>query len=884
MKNASNILIPILIAILAVIAWALLNRPAEEPPWPNRLQGFSFAPMRAEHDPTIKNYPTTEEIDQDLALLQGTVHAVRTYTVESTLAATPGLAAARGLNVNLGAWIDDDFETNETELERLREILAKGYRNLVRVTVGNEAILRADVSVAELIDYLERVRKMTWLPVSTAEPWHVWLKHPELADHVDFITIHLLPYWEGVPIDQAVDYSIQRFNEVKQAFPGKEVIIGEVGWPSNGRRNRGAEASLANQTRFLRRFLAHAEQERYVYYVMEAFDQTWKTKIEGATGAYWGVYNTDREPKFAFTQPVVRIPHWQELAGISIVMAILLLVFVYRDSAMLSSKGKGFLALVMYGISTAAVWIVYDYTRLYMTPATAIVGVLLLVGGIGVIVLVMAEAHEWAESLWLRKWRRPFPRHSVPDEALPLVSIHVPAYNEPPELLRETLAALAALDYPRFEVLLIDNNTKDPAIWQPVQAECERLNAQPSGPRFRFFHVDPLAGYKAGALNYALRETDPAAEVIAVIDADYIVRPRWLRDLIPAFQDPQVAIVQAPQDYRDANQNAFKAMCMAEYRGFFHIGMVTRNERNAIIQHGTMTMIRRTTLAAVGGWAEWCITEDAELGLRLFEEGHKALYIPCTYGRGLMPDTFADFKKQRYRWAYGAVRILKHHRRELLGTRKTTLSAGQRYHFVAGWLPWFADGFNLLFNFAALAWSIAMVMFPLQVTPPYMTIALIPLVLFVFKISKSFLLYRRRVIATLRQSFAAGLAGLALSHTIARAMFGGLFSGKLGFYRTPKLARAPAFIKALADAREEALFVIAFWLAAGLMMLRYDSYMLDLRVWVAVLLVQSIPYFAAVVVSLISAAQSLPAQLVGPMQDMTDPDLLSKPSASNQDN
>ena len=177
-----------------------------------------------------------------------------------------------------------------------------------------------------------------------------------------------------------------------------------------------------------------------------------------------------------------------------------------------------------------------------------------------------------------------------------------------------------------------------------------------------------------------------------------------------------------------------------------------------------------------------------------------------------------------------------------------------------------------------------MVMFPLQVTPPYMTIALIPLVLFVFKISKSFLLYRRRVIATLRQSFAAGLAGLALSHTIARAMFGGLFSGKLGFYRTPKLAQAPAFIKALADAREEALFVIAFWLAAGLMMLRYDSYMLDLRVWVAVLLVQSIPYFAAVVVSLISAAQSLPAQLVGPMQDMTDPDLLSKPSASNQDN
>jgi hypothetical protein len=215
------------------------------------------------------------------------------------------------------------------------------------------------------------------------------------------------------------------------------------------------------------------------------------------------------------------------------------------------------------------------------------------------------------------------------------------------------------------------------------------------------------------------------------------------------------------------------------------------------------------------------------------------------------------------------VRILRQHRREFVGTRKTALSAGQRYHFAAGWLPWFADGFNLLFNLAALAWCVAMVMFPLQVTPPYMSIALIPLVLFTFKMSKSFLLYRRRVTATLRQSIAAGLAGLALSHTIARAMFAGLFSGGLGFFRTPKMAKAPAFIQALADAREEGLFVIAFWLAAVLMMLRYDAYMLDLRVWVAVLIVQSIPHLAAVVVSLISAAQTLPASLVGAMPEMT---------------
>lgn len=867
MNRSINIVIPILIAVLTVAAWWLLNRPSDEPPWPTRIQGFSFSPMRADDDPSRKQFPSIEDIEADIALLQGRAHAIRTYTVEGTLAAVPRLAAAHDLNVTLGAWIGPDRDANEREIKRLGEVLNEGNRNLVRVIVGNESILRDDLPVPDLVSYLKRVRQLTYLPVSTAEPWHVWLTHPELVEEVDFITIHLLPYWEGLPLDQAVDYALNRYKEIKDTYPDKAIIIGEVGWPSNGRRNRGAEASTANQTRFLRRFLAQAEAKNYIYYVMEAFDQPWKARTEGATGTYWGVYNADREAKFEFSQPVVRIPHWRELAGLSVVMGVLLIAFLYRDSSTLSKRGKGFLALITYAISTAAVWIVYDYTRQYMTPATVIVGLLLLIGGVGVIVLLMAEAHEWAESIWLHKWRRPFPLRMVPDDQLPFVSVHVPAYNEPPDLLIETLDALAALDYPRFEVLVIDNNTKDPAVWEPVQAYCAQL-----GERFRFFHVAPLAGYKAGALNFALRETDPRAEVIAAIDADYIVTAQWLRHLVPGFMDPEVAIVQAPQDYRDADQNAFKAMCMAEYRGFFHLGMVTRNERNAIIQHGTMTLIRRKTLDEVNGWAEWCITEDAELGLRLFEAGHKALYIPCTYGRGLMPDTFDDFRKQRYRWAYGAVRILLHHRRELFGRRPTALSAGQRYHFIAGWLPWFADGFNLLFNFAALGWSVAMVMYPDTVTPPYITVALVPLVLFVFKMSKSFFLYRRRVTATLRQSIAAGLAGLALSHTISRAMFGGLVTGKLGFFRTPKMAEAPAVIRALADAREEALFAFAFWFAAVLVMMRDDAFMLDVRIWAAVLVVQAIPYLASVLVSLASAWQKLPASLVGvmPMMDCNE--------------
>jgi cellulose synthase/poly-beta-1,6-N-acetylglucosamine synthase-like glycosyltransferase len=535
---------------------------------------------------------------------------------------------------------------------------------------------------------------------------------------------------------------------------------------------------------------------------------------------------------------------------------------LFARSRTLRKRGRSFLAIIVYAATTTFVWVLYDYTQQYLSVTNVAVGALLFTGMVGVILVLLAEAHEWAEAHWVTVRRRAFEPQSALDAELPMVSVHVPAYNEPPEMVMETLDALARLDYPRYEVLVIDNNTRDPAIWQPVEAHCRKL-----GARFRFFHVDPLAGFKAGALNYALAHTASEAEVVAVIDSDYMVERRWLRDLAPLFSQQRMSVVQAPQDYRDAGANAFKAMCHAEYRGFFYIGMITRNERNAIIQHGTMTLIRRATLAKVGGWAEWCITEDAELGLRIFEAGLEAAYIPRSYGGGLMPDTLLDYKKQRFRWAYGAVQILKRHARELFG-RSSKLTLGQRYHFLAGWLPWLSDGFNLVFNIAALYWSVAMAMFPQDIDPPLMVFSALPLALFAFKIAKLLHLYSTRVGATLRQTLAAALAGLALSHTIGLAVLSGLFTRDQPFFRTPKRAQAHAFLQALADCREEILMMLALWLCAWGVYVEVGTVMSDLGVWVAVLLTQSIPYFAALLLSLVSAFPSLPARLIGSADDM----------------
>ena len=175
---------------------------------------------------------------------------------------------------------------------------------------------------------------------------------------------------------------------------------------------------------------------------------------------------------------------------------------------------------------------------------------------------------------------------------------------------------MARLDYPNFECIVVINNTPDPALWRPVEEHCQTL-----GERFKFVREDKLLGFKAGALRLALAHTAPDAEIIGVLDADYVVQPDWLKDLVPLFADPKVGLVQAPQDHRDGDRSAMHHAMNGEYAGFFDIGMVQRNEANAIIVHGTMCLIRRAALIAAGGWSSDTICEDTDLGLTILELG-----------------------------------------------------------------------------------------------------------------------------------------------------------------------------------------------------------------------------------------------------------------------
>ncbi|MBI6910046.1 glycosyltransferase [Pseudomonas sp. SIMBA_059] len=845
-KFGLNLVVVLAIAALFTGFWALINRPVTTPNWPEQISGFSYSPFQQGQFPQKDQYPTDDQMRQDLAIMSKLTDNIRTYSVDGTLGDIPKLAEEFGLRVTLGIWISPDLERNEREIQRAIEI-ANSSRSVVRVVVGNEALFREEITPEALIVLLDRVRAAVKVPVTTSEQWHIWEKNPQLAKHVDLIAAHILPFWEFIPMDKAGQYVLDRARDLKKLFPKKPLLLSEVGWPSNGRMRGGNETSPADQAIYLRTLVNKLNRQGYNYFVIEAFDQPWKVSDEGSAGAYWGVYNAARQQKFNFEGPVVAIPQWRVLAIGSVVLALLSLTLLMIDGSALRQRGRTFLTFIAFLCGSVLVWIGYDYSQQYSTWFSVTVGILLALGALGVFIVLLTEAHELAEAVWTHKRRREFLPVEGDSHYRPKVSIHVPCYNEPPEMVKQTLDALAALDYPDYEVLIIDNNTKDPAVWEPVRDYCETL-----GPRFKFFHVSPLAGFKGGALNYLIPHTAKDAEVIAVIDSDYCVSPNWLKHMVPHFADPKIAVVQSPQDYRDQNESTFKKLCYAEYKGFFHIGMVTRNDRDAIIQHGTMTMTRRSVLEELG-WADWCICEDAELGLRVFEKGLSAAYYHDSYGKGLMPDTFIDFKKQRFRWAYGAIQIIKRHTASLLRGKDTELTRGQRYHFLAGWLPWVADGMNIFFTVGALLWSAAMIIVPTRVDPPLLIFAIPPLALFVFKVGKIIFLYRRAVGVNLKDAFCAALAGLALSHTIAKAVLYGFFTSSIPFFRTPKNADNHGFWVAISEAREEMFIMLLLWGAALGIYLVQGLPSNDMRFWVVMLLVQSLPYVAALIMAFLSS-------------------------------
>ena len=820
-------------AAIHAAAWHLTDRTAAPADVGGAIDYVSYSPyLRGEDPKTHRQNIAAQQIERDLAVVAGVAQGVRTYSTIDGIDQVPEIAGRLGLNVSLGAWVGDTPERDRSEIEAVVQ-LAKQHRNVRSILIGNEVLLRAERTPDELIALIQKAKRQVRVPVSTGEIWYEWMENPKLASAVDFLAVHILPYWEGIAPEQAVSYTLEKIELLRKTYPGKRIVVAEFGWPSQGYNRLDAVPGQLLQAEVIRDFIAEAERRGIEYNIVEAFDQTWKTN-EGSVGAYWGLFDADHNAKFPMTGLVAtQDAVWKAAAGLAIGILLSILGLRYRRPTLAHALAFSLCANALaFGIAAALAYPFENYMN-FGVSVMWIIGVLMLLPLTMVTLTKMQELSEVLFGQGPRRLINVLGRRPLNGSA-PKVSIHIPAYREPPEMVIETLNSLAALDYPNFEAIVIVNNTPEARYSAPVAARCREL-----GERFKFLDVT-CSGFKAGALNIALEHTAPDASVIAVLDADYVVEKNWLTDLVPFFDDPKVALVQAPQDHRDGAGSPLKTLMNSEYAGFFDIGMVQRNEDDAIITHGTMCMVRRSALDQVGGWGTDTICEDTELGLRLFEAGYQALYTNYRYGRGLLPDTFKAFKTQRFRWAYGAMQIIRKHWAHMLpGAR--TLSPAQKFHFVSGWSLWFSDALGTLASILNLIW-VPVVIF-VGVVIPTIAFTVPILAAFIVNLLHCVLLYGKRVRMPPRHIPGAAIAAMSLQLTVARAVLVGMVRDSLPFRRTEKggNARSGSDNPAL----WETVLGVLLALSAIILMAINTMHVVEMTLFASTLLVQSLPFLAA---------------------------------------
>ena len=326
-----------------------------------------------------------------------------------------------------------------------------------------------------------------------------------------------------------------------------------------------------------------------------------------------------------------------------------------------------------------------------------------------------------------------------------------------------------------------------------------------------------------------------------------MVQPDWLKDLVPHFADPRVGLIQAPQDHRDDARSLFHRVLNAEYAGFFDIGMVQRNESNAIVVHGTMCLIRRAALEEAGGWSSDTITEDTDLGLSILERGWTAHYTRRRYGHGLLPDDYQSFKTQRHRWAYGGLQICRKHWRRLLPNR-SRLAGPQRAEYLIGWMNWLgAETLGVAAALLNLMWVPVVAFAGIALPDSVLTLPVV--IVFLVNILHFSLLYRLRVRMPMRYAVGAAIAAMSLQLTIARAVALGLFKDTLPFLRTAKGSKKSAL--GAFPARWEAVIGTLLVAGAALLWFTNSDEVREIYVFAIVLVVQSLPFLATVGMALL---------------------------------
>lgn len=310
-----------------------------------KLTSLSFAPFREGYSPLEEKFPLPQHIEEDLKLLADKTHSIRTYSSLGGLEPTPELARKYGLSMIQGGWLGYGVQDNQKEMAALIQSANANQDVVKRVIVGNEVLLRGEMGVDKLINYIREVKKAVKQPVSYADVWSMYMKYPQLIKEVDFITIHILPYWEDEPIsvehagDHLEKIVKQVEDEARGIAPGKPILIGESGWPSAGRQRGLAVPGVVNEAKFIRDMIQVANRHGFDYNIVEAFNQPWKSNLEGVVGANWGLFSADRKPVFPLTGKVRENQNWLTHFALATLLWLSIVVVYFKKLSSLSIAG-----------------------------------------------------------------------------------------------------------------------------------------------------------------------------------------------------------------------------------------------------------------------------------------------------------------------------------------------------------------------------------------------------------------------------------------------------------------------------------------------------------------------------------------------------------------
>jgi glucan 1,3-beta-glucosidase len=372
-KSAPPLAVPLGLFALAAAAialfWWWLGAPTTIAAAPSaagrQLPCVSYAPFRPGQSPLVAGtHISARQIEEDLAQLSKLTGCVRNYSVEFGLDQIPEIAKRHGMKVLQGVWLSSDRAKNEAQVEAAVALARKFPDVIEAVIVGNEVLLRGEMSAIDLASTIRKVKARVPVPVSYADVWEFWLRNRDLAAAVDFVTVHILPFWEDFPIAAhgAASHVEAIRKQVAAAFPGKDIFVGEVGWPSAGRMREDALPSPIDQARVIGETVALAKRESFRLNVIEAYDQPWKRRLEGAVGGHWGLIDAwSRQFKFALGKPISNHPHWrwQALGGIMLAGFVFAAAFAARrDDAPVPGTAWGMIAAVAAVAGAMAGWAV----------------------------------------------------------------------------------------------------------------------------------------------------------------------------------------------------------------------------------------------------------------------------------------------------------------------------------------------------------------------------------------------------------------------------------------------------------------------------------------------------------------------------------------------